>query len=66
MMTPDQEIARYKKDFGEKQWDRLLAMPAFKKAVDEKDTVKVGEIGNREINGNFHSQEMASRLRAYE
>lgn len=59
-MTPEQEIARYKKDW-EPYWERLMNNPEFRKAVEDRNAVKVGEMANAQINGDFDSQISAAR-----
>jgi hypothetical protein len=53
-MTPDEEIARYKRDL-EPHWERLMRNDEFRKAVEAKDVVKVGEIASAQVFGNTPS-----------
>jgi hypothetical protein len=63
-MTKEQEIERYQKEYRD-QWERLLTIPEFAKAVGEMNVVEVGEIANREVRGNFDLQSDARIAREY-
>lgn len=64
-MTPEQELARIKKDFSEREWSRLETIPEFQKALTAMDLVKVGEIAQREVRGNFGTAAAARKLKDY-
>ena len=50
-MTPEQEIARIKKDFAE-DWSRLEEHPRVKEAIDSQDPIKLAEWVSKLVYGN--------------
>jgi hypothetical protein len=64
-MTPEQELARIKSDFSEREWSRLETIPEFQKALAAMDFVRAGEIAHREVRGNFNSASVARKFKDY-
>lgn len=63
-MTTEQEIARLKRDFAH-HLPRLLEIPEFKKALDEKNITRLWEIACQEERGNYKSISTARKFRDY-
>ena len=51
-MTPEQEIARIKRDYKE-HWARLEKIPRIQQAVAENNPIKLGEIAAEIVHGNI-------------
>ena len=55
-MTPEQEIARIKREYAE-HWEKLEKIPAIQKAISENNPIKLGELAARFIYGNTTTKE---------